>query len=441
MTTQTQIKCPECGAKLRLTDSPAADEEIECPKCGTVFTPAGSTAAPEIEGLPEPEPEKTVPKEKKLKGPKKRRAKVKKTNKYFLAILIGSSLLLLVVLGFLFYRLFGKSGKMEAMLTFVPAECNLARGVNCGQVRKYPGYAAEVDKFITPDIKSGVQQMARAAGIDENDMSDYLVIARSRKGGNTATVYVFRTSKDVDAGKLGTGLSGAAEQQDGQTVYRLSAAGGASILNGAVVYPATNRVVVVIASGPRQADMVRGVVAGKTAEKKDTFYGKVGDTGAKVTQGNIWILVRNTDDLKHYAGSTGDGFADAFKTLSDEMANTPVFGMWTSFGASGLRFGLALQASSPERAKDMVKGMEDGPLGKKDDTEITSAMKKGYGQMGSKEFREFLANISFRTSGDCAFITSKMSNEKSKQVAGSINEPNLGVTWDPRNDTYAQKQK
>ena len=29
-----QTRCPECQAKLRLDDTPAADEEVECPKCG-----------------------------------------------------------------------------------------------------------------------------------------------------------------------------------------------------------------------------------------------------------------------------------------------------------------------------------------------------------------------------------------------------------------------
>src|SRR5262245_60297099 len=235
MPTQIQLKCPECGAKLRLTDPPAADEEVECPKCGTVFTPAGSAGSeagePAIAPVPVPKP----PKEKKPKGPRKRRAKVKKTNPYFLAILLGSALILLGGLGGMFYWLFNKAGKVQEALMYFPAECNHARGINAGQIRKYPGYAAEVDKIITAEIKSGAQELAAAAGMSADEMSDYVVIARSRKGGTTQNVYVFRASKDVDGGKLGTGLGGTAEDQGGQTVYRLKPAAGGNILAGAVV--------------------------------------------------------------------------------------------------------------------------------------------------------------------------------------------------------------
>src|SRR5262249_61137799 len=118
----------------------------------------------------------------------------------------------------------------------------------------------------------------------------------------------------------------------------------------------------------------------------------------------------------------------------------PVFGMWALSGAGGLRFGFAIQGSSPERAKELVKGFEDGPLGKKDDAEIPNGMKKGYSQSSSKEFREFLSNIRFTSSGDCAMILSKMTLEKGKQLADQVNGGQLGVTWDPRTDGYANKK-
>jgi DNA-directed RNA polymerase subunit RPC12/RpoP len=433
MTTQTQIKCPECGAKLRLADPPAADEEIECPKCGSVFTPGGPAAAVE----PEPEPAPKPKKEKKPRDPKvprRRKAKVKKTNPYFLVILLGSAFVLLVVLGVLFWWLFGKAGKVQEVLTFIPAECNHARGINAGQIRKYPGYAGEVDKIITPDIKGIADEIGKAVDLSGEDVSDYFVVARSRKGGSTAVVYVFRANKDVDAGKLGANMT--AEQVDGQTVYR----GKSGALSGAVVFPATKRVVVVAPSGVRQADMVKGMVAGKTLAKEETFFGKIGTTGAKVSAGNVWVIIRNTDDLKHYAGSLMDPMAEAFKTVCEEMGKTPVFGMWSSYGGTGIRYGFALQASSPERAKDLVKGMEDGPLGKKDDAEIPNAMKKGYSQSSSKEFREFLSNLKFTSSGDCAMILSKMTNDMRTQVANQMNAATLGVTWDPRMDSYASKK-
>src|SRR5262245_59517988 len=98
MPTQTQLKCPECGAKLRLADPPAADEEVECPKCGSLFTAAGSSADRAAPMAVEPAAEKKAPKEKKAKGPRKRKAKVKKTNPYFLVILLAGALVLLCAL-------------------------------------------------------------------------------------------------------------------------------------------------------------------------------------------------------------------------------------------------------------------------------------------------------------------------------------------------------
>src|SRR6478672_5774133 len=112
------IRCPECKAKLRLDEAPDPDTLIECPRCGSQFA-APAAAAPAADG--------------------KKSAKKKKTNPAVLLIAIFAGLVCIGLIGWGLHWFVGRAGKVEEMLTYVPGECNWARGVNTGQLAAYPG--------------------------------------------------------------------------------------------------------------------------------------------------------------------------------------------------------------------------------------------------------------------------------------------------------------
>ena len=137
------IRCPECQAKLRLDEAPDTDTPIECPRCGSQFTAPGKPARKE----------KAARKEKKKFAkkdmPKVRQVKKHKTNPFVLVGAIVAGFATLIGVGFLMVYFLNRAGKVEEMLTYVPDSCNWARGVNVSQLAKYPGYKAEVDKYMT----------------------------------------------------------------------------------------------------------------------------------------------------------------------------------------------------------------------------------------------------------------------------------------------------
>ena len=368
------IRCPECKAKLRLDDEPDSDTRIECPRCGSQF------AAPD-NAKPTPKPTKTTkgPKTKsgpRVKGgaPKKRKAIKKKTNAFFLLLMIGLAFGGLIGVGASLIYFANKAGNVEEMLTYVPENCNWARGVNVGTMAKYPGYQAETDKFVTSDVKWVADELAGAAGHNAEGFLSYLIIAKSRtEGGVAGTMYVFRTMRSFKPGDVGANLPGSRDNGDGS--YTIS--GGTGLLSGARVHMPTRRVIVVIPAGASQQQLMSGSLAGKNG-KEGTFAGHLDDTGRVVTRGCLWLLIRQTGGQKNYAASSLEPLKSGLKSIHDRATKSSgMFGVWSTPGGTGVRFGVALQCESSKDAKDLVKAMQEGPLGKADESEPTNDMRSG----------------------------------------------------------------
>jgi hypothetical protein len=433
-------RCPECRAKLRLDTSPDPGETIECPKCGSLFSP--DDEAEPVDEAPPPKVKKRKKEKKPLApvgpaGPRKRKVKKKKTNPVLLFGSLGVALVFVITLGGFLFWYMGQAGKVEEMLCYVPGECNLVRGVNTGQIGKYPGFASEMDPFITPQINTAANDLATMIGFDDGDeMKDYVIIAKSKKGpGSTGRVYIFKAKRSFPKPDPLSGASGMkAADANGTTYYRSS---GGGLLANANIFTPTSKLVVVVAAGPQQAELTNAVAAGGVKNKENMFAGKAGDTGRKISTGNMWLLIRTEGPLKNYAKDMGATVKQSFPAFAKACESAQVMGWWTSYGSKGINFGGGVDCGDSTQAWEVVSSMRESELGKQDDAEIPNDMKRAVSSSGNKEFREFLAWLKFRGYGSCAYFTARMSGENGKNYSRFFNGAQLAGWSDDDNANEA----
>lgn len=418
------IRCPECEAKLRLDEAPEPGTSIECPRCGSQFrAPKKGAGAPTAR----PKAEKTR-KDKpagERKAKKKRKIKKKRTNPILLLIAIGFGFVGLAVVGFLMVWMLNRAGRVEEMLTYVPNTCNWARGVNVAQLSKYPGYANELTKFYGDPVQRAADEFAAVAGRDDAEgFVDYLVLAQN-VGGPSGAVFVLRFTRALPPG-AGKDLQGATPE--GEDTYRVGANGPGILKNSRVYFPPGGRLAVV-ATGSNQAqtEFVRGAAAG-AADKSGSFAGAMDATARVVTRGNIWLLVRGTGGTKNWlAGSTKETLKD-LKALGDKTEKgSPTFGVWTTPGGGGVRFGAAMELATPEDASALVEAMEAGPLGKGDESEPPNSMKSFQLFSDRRAASELLQSLRFKSKDECAYIIFTLTGDNAKRGMDLINSPSMGL--------------
>ncbi|MFO0935847.1 MAG: hypothetical protein U0798_04930 [Gemmataceae bacterium] len=426
-------RCPECRVKLRLENAPEAGETVECPKCGSTFipdAPADEDRPRKSEERSEDAPPRKKKKKKKEKAsaapgsPRKRVAKKKKSNPVLLFGGLGAALVFVVLVSIFAIYFFGRAGNVEEMLTYVPGDCNIARGVNVSQMNKFSGFAGEMDVVITGQVKTLSNDLAVATGMaDGEDVMDYLVIGKVKKKDGAGTVYVFRTRKPFSKpNPLSEAPSMSAQDMGGTTAYRSN---GKDLLAGAYVFTPTNRLIVVIPKSSQQQSMASAVAAGGLKNREQTFGGKTGDTGKRVSKGHIWTLIRPDDALEKFAKDMGDSVKSSFPAFATACEKTKAIGWWTSYSGSYIYFGGAVDCNDSTGSYELKKAMNDGELGKQDDATIPNDMKKAVSQSGSKDFTEFLAWLKFNYTGSAGFFTAKMTVNNGKQYTRIFNNPSV----------------
>ncbi len=427
-----QTRCPECQAKLTLDDIPAADEGIECPKCGNHFT---SAAAPAASKGGRAEPEKKLKKEKKgdkKAAPKRdtrasndikiRKTKKKKSNRTILYLMAAGALIILGAIGGIGYLLLGRVGKVDEIMTHVPGDFNLVRGMNVSLISRYPGYLPELDPQFNKDVRDVAADLASAAGQDDaREFVDYAVQAKKKQGGLAGQVFVIRTRLAIDGKAIGTKL-GAEQNADGTSYYR---ANGRGLMAGAIVFSPNNRLLVVVPAGAQQEAIFRASLGGPKA-KETSLAGKYGAAGKKITAGHLWTLVCANGDMQPYISSMGESIKRDFAPLGNQMIKSKYFGTWVTFGTS-IKMGAAIDCESKETAQTIATSLSEGPLGKGDDSEVPNETKKVMQFAGNKVFKEtFLANIKYTYTGDCAYLQSYMPFTKAAEMLRIFNNPFLG---------------
>lgn len=424
-------RCPECQAKLTLEDTPDADESIECPKCGNQFTPTAAAAkSKKKDGGDEEKPKKKGDKKKKSKekekaaapaGPKKRKTKKKKSNPIILYLMAGGGLVILAAVIGIGYFVFGRVGKAEAMLSHVPGDFNLVRGMNVGLIARYPGYMPTLD----PQFKNGVEDVANelaiaAGGGTGVDFVDYAIHAKKKDKGLSGQVIVIRTRQKIDGKAIGAKL-GAESNLDGMPYYKAT---GRGLMNGAIVYSPSDRLIVVVPATGSQEAIFRASAGGPKA-KDGTLWGKMGDAGKKISSGHIWTMVIATGDLSGYISAMGAAIKKDFPKLGGAMGSSKYFGQWVMFGTS-VKVGMAVDTDTKDTASEIATALKEGPLGKGDDSEMPNESKRLVSMNGTKEFKsEFLANVKYTYTGACVFLESKVNFEKGKAIINAFNNPFL----------------
>ena len=449
-----ETRCPECAAKLRLDDAPPTGTPIECAKCGTLFVPpraakARATVPPGKSGRARPpvddsdaedaaprKPAKSgIKKPKSIKVEKtanpnnkgkKRKAKKKVTNPIFLlgAIAFGACGLVVVFCTMVYY--INRAGKVEEMMTFVPPDVNWVRGTNVSLLVKYPGYAAEVTKFYTPEIKAATDHLAKAAGHDPSEFVDYLLVAKQR-GGAGGTVYVFRTGRSLKLDVFAAGLGATEAPVNGERGFKCGA-NAPGVLAGAVVIVPLPRIVVVVAPGSNQAGMASASTVGKGG-KGDSFAKKLNATGKVVIRNPIFLLMRNTGPLSNYMETSTKVIDKDFAMIADKSKGATMFGIWTSPGGGGVRVGAAFECPDAESARAVAKSMKSGPLGKGDESEAPNQMRSANFQFVSnkKVFGEFMQNVQYLNTRECVYGVSDLTNENAKSMLSVFNNASMGL--------------
>ena len=411
------IRCPECKAKLRLDEAPDLDTPIECPRCGSQFgAPDDSAPAAAPGGA----------KKKDGAPPKRKKAKKQRTNPLVLLIAIGVGLVAIMGVGFLLKWFVGRADKVTEMLTYVPGDCNWARGINTGQLANYPGYNDQVSRFNTSAVQTASNDLAKAAGQDQADFLNYLIIAKNRQAGGTGTMYVIRSKKSFKPDALGAALPGSTPvTSGGQTCYQVGPNAG-GVLAGATVYMPTSRIIVVVPPGGMQGQMLNGATAGKS-NKAESFAGKLDATGRMAIKGSIWLLVRSTGSLSNYLPESVAGVSGDFPKLAEKAKTAKTFGAWTTPGGVGVRVGAAMECASSKDADELAASFRQGPLSKGDESEPTNQLKSALQFSNDKKtFGEFMQYISYKSDGPCAFLISKVEGDNAKRLMDVFNSTAAG---------------
>lgn len=296
------------------------------------------------------------------------------------------------------------------------------------QLRGYPGYKSEVDKFYTDSVKNAAEELAKAAGQEPSTFADYLVIAKNRKeDGSIGTMYILRTLKKIDPNGLPAAISGATPHTvNGQACFKMPAK-APGVLANSIVYCPSDRHILIFPAGPQQASMAAGAVAAKAAPL-DSFGGKLDETGKMVVKGSIWLLVKSTGGNKNYIRDNVTGpVKDDFKLIHAQAETSPTFGVWSSPGGTGVRIGVAMQCASKKDAEAILKNVKDGPMGKSDESEAPNQLKSAAGQVISnrKLFTEFMQNCEYKNIKGCIFLVTNVSGDNATATMSMINSPTM----------------
>lgn len=411
------LYCPECKTKLRLDEQPELDTPIECPRCGSTFTPEESAPAPTKKSKSKSEKKAPADDGKKPKGNPKESKVREGMNPLLLLGIVAAGLVAYIAVAWVTLNILGKVGRVTDMMAYLPKDCTTARGANLKILSRYPGYKEEYDRWAVPAIESALTGLRVASGLeDEEAFTDYVLTGVARDG----TVYAIRCREDFDPDYLAEGLKGQPINVGDVPCYRLPS-DQPGILADAFIYLPTYRHVVVV-RGP-QALLGRSL-AGYDDPKQESFVGGLTDAGEMAMGGHTWTITRD-QTLISVMGLLVAGDKD-LKTFAKAAAVSQELGAWNSFGGR-IRYGAAIDCGDSDLADDLAKSLRESTYSKGDEAEFSREFKQAFPGSYNKEFRAFLSDISFNSSGTCAYYVSSVGGEGSIRLLQIIDVARLGA--------------
>jgi len=409
------LRCPSCQAKLRLDASPPVGTMIDCPKCGTEFPVRNSTSEePKVKPPDESKPIK-----------KGKRGKVVETqarefmNEFALLGIVGGAMLALIfALGGIWFIL-NRAARVEDLIAAVPESYPVIRGVNLEQMRKMPGYKGEVATVYTKEMQEGFDVIAKGLGVNVEKLG-YLIIARSGGvRGSGVELYLFRIKDRYDRNKVG-GIENIRTAKDpgGRTFYAFDAGNELPFLRGTVVDCPTSNLIVVTRND------LNGVAAAEAAnlavnKPAEAMNKKIGDVGKLALKSHFWTIIRSIGTEKAFFTALGDVTAQdkEMTKLANLTKAAPTLALWSTFGSNGLRCGAGIECATTNEAKELLKAMQEGPLGKGDESNAPNYMRTNLSIVGMKKtWGEFLQSVSYNQQGKAAYIRVKFDTEENRRI-------------------------
>lgn len=413
------LRCPECSAKLRLDERPAANDEIECPKCGTTFFASeGYQAAAKTKAKSKPAPAPEKKKEEKAKpGSSPVKAREGKEREFMNPYLLLAILLICVGAyvgsAYAVLNLLGKSGRVVDMLGYIPQECGIVRGANLKTLSRYPGYKTELERHVPPQVRRALDALAAVNGTEENSFDDYIIYGTTKFG--APGIYVLRCTEDLDKGMIQEGLKATTEGS-----YLKCPGNAPGILANAYVNMPSNRHVIISTSQQlmNNSQSIAGNIDASVA-------GDLGDTGEMVVRGHSWVFIRAVGPLSDYIANTGASVDKDLSAFDTRAKSSVKMGMWNSFGKN-IRFSGGIECASSDDASQLAKAIRSGPMGQGDDGDVPRQLKSAFSSAGSKEFRNFMANLKFSSKGNCAYYYSSIGEENALKMLGHFDVSKVG---------------
>lgn len=412
-----EFRCPECRAKLRLTDAPEPGEEVECPKCSHVFPapdngiefrsskkkPAGSAAktSEDDEAEEKPKPEKKP--EKKAAGPKKRRVRKKEVNKTLLYSVAGGGVALVIAISCLLFWYFSRVPIPFQMMAYLPEDSKLASGVNVGHIQKYAEFAKTVQQASNDKVfwKAG-DVMKTATGAE----MDYAVYGSTPS--STGFVWIIRSKKEFNPADLSKLPGAKSYSADGQTYYTADDFGG---FGGMKAFAPTNRIVV-FASGGIPDGQFRNMLKGNTANPDKTLLGRTKPLAKRITRGTWWILSDypiTAPPESNTGGGPEQAEADLKRVIAEHTGKGSAWGFKASAGSKDIRFEAVVRCKEAETANETAKKWKESELAKGDEGTPPKWFKAVTTKAGDQKVGiELLSTLQFTSSGDLFIVKSSV---------------------------------
>lgn len=462
-----ELRCPDCGSKLRLAEAPEAGTEIECPKCTHVFTAprndddgeqapafAGAAAkkkkkrlfddaddapqdkkrsdgddAPPVKADGE-KAKKKKKKDDKKNQPKKRRAKKKETNPLVLVFISVGALMVLGIVITALVVFYGRKSPSEEMMAYLPNDTHSVSGLNYGHTAKYPEFFKVA---VTPTVqdrnfKHAADALAKALKVETDDMLDYMVTGETRHG----DVIVLRTKTDFDTTALSK-LPGA--KKGNADFYTVADIPNAPSLANCRVFAPTPRIVVFSASTIPDATFRSMMSPDPKAEK--SILVRMGPLGKEVSRGTWWgfrlvdgNLNKPTAPLNpEQAGAAGGAITNdndrAVKQLAfDSAGKAKGYGFKIALQSKTAKFTAVIWYNDEDSSKALYDKFKDSDLVKASDDASLDPPRwwKGFMQgFGDRRVgNNLMTNIGARKRGELFIVYSEVDTKDVMPGVASI---------------------
>ncbi len=338
-------------------------------------------------------------------------------NHWLLLLIVGGLALTLIGSLYGMWFAYAMAGQTKAIMSSIPKEFNIVRGVNLKAMRPYKAQQVQtqVRKYYDSTAETIYWAATKELGMSHENTMSYFISASEGYAGKK--LLFFLTEDRIDISKLGNGSVIDLEVPDMRNVK--------------LVCPWDRLIVVAYGSEPQNSESyLNTVVANWNNPPEDNTYERSGWTGALATRGQLWSIMFIEGSLQGYMREAVTVIREdsGIEKLKSSMEAAKVFATWTSFGSQGTRLGAGLELADRNAVSALVTDMKEGPLGKADESELPNKMKNAIQFADPKQNGEFLQYLEYRQLSPCAYLITKIGDlDKAQASLDGFNNANRGT--------------